>query len=227
MSSSRVSHGHFRRLLRLLLLWAGGACLLACAGVALAEVWTWSLSRQRCEGNVEHLPEKEVGLVLGCSPRLSRGRANYYFTGRMEAAESLWKSGKVRGLIVSGDNSSPYYNEPRAMKEELVRRGVPPERIVCDYAGVCTYDSVARARSIFGANSLTIVSQPSHVRRAVAIARHLQMDAAGMEAPLEPLNRASTLRQYLRERGARLAMVYDFLTHRTPRHLGSPEPLPF
>lgn len=200
MRPPRASQGRFRRLLRLLLLWAGGAFLLAGAGVALAELWTWSLSHQRCEPSVERLPEKNVGLVLGCSPRMSRGRANSYFTGRMDAAEALWKSGKVRGLIVSGDNSSPYYNEPRAMKEELARRGVPPERIVCDYAGVCTYDSVAR---------------------------HLQMDAAGMEAPLAPLNRASTLRQYLRERGARLAMVYDFLTRRTPRHLGSPEPLPF
>jgi len=176
---------------------------------------------------VENAPERTVGLVLGCSPRLRHGRANYYFTGRMEAAEALWKSGKVRGLIVSGDHSSRYYNEPRAMKEDLIRRGVPPERIVCDYAGVCTYDSVARAKKIFGADSLTIISQPAHVRRAVAIARHLELDAGGVEAPLAPLNRASTLRQYLRERGARLAMVYDFLTCRTPSHLGAPEPLPF
>lgn len=215
------------RVLRALLLLLTVGILLGGGALALAEVWTWSLSHRLCEENVENAPERAVGLVLGCSPRLRHGRANYYFTGRMEAAEALWKSGKVRGLIVSGDHSSRYYNEPRAMKEDLIRRGVPPERIVCDYAGVCTYDSVARAKKIFGADSLTIISQPAHVRRAVAIARHLEMDAGGVEAPLAPPNRASTFRQCLRERGARLAMVYDFLTCRTPSHLGAPEPLPF
>lgn len=220
-------HPCIRCVFRCLLWLAGGVLAGVGVCVGVAETWTYVLSSGRCHDRVDDCPEESVGLVLGCSKYLARGYRNYYFLGRMEAAANLWKSGRVRCLIVSGDNSSRYYNEPRDMKESLVALGVPEERIVCDYAGVCTYDSVMRAHRIFGAKRLTIVSQPDHVARAVAIAAHLGIEAEGYHAPLLPLSFSRKTRAFLRERGARVAMVYDFITHRTPSYMGERETLPF
>ncbi len=207
------------------------SALAAGAGVALlvaaAEGWTWLHAHGHSSPAVEDCPQDSVGLVLGCSKYLMRGMHSPYFMGRMEAATELWKSGRVRCLIVSGDNRHPSYNEPRNMKNELIARGVPAERIVCDAAGLRTYDSVVRAQRVFGAEHLTIVSQPGHAARGVAIARSLGLEAMGYEAPMpRRLDWVSTLRQSLRERAARVAMLFDLLIGHDPAQLGEPISLP-
>lgn len=201
--------------------------LLLVIALVVAEGWTRVLARGLCHNSPANCPPHSVGLVLGCSRTLANGHPNMYFTGRIQAAADLWNSGQVRGFIVSGDNRTRHYNEPDDMRAALVAKGVPAERIVCDYAGLCTYDSVARAHRIFGAKSLTIISQESHAERAVAIARHLGISAVALNAPLVPVNRPTFLKQWVRERAARVSMVFDFVTCRRPRHLGHPEPLPF
>ncbi len=214
--------------------WCRRALLLALAAVvgllllhAVAEGWTCAYARGHCSSTVAACPQGSVGLVLGCSKYIRRGKPSPYFTGRMEAAEELWKSGRVRCLIVSGDNRHYSYNEPRDMKNELIRRGVPEERIVCDFAGLRTYDSVVRAQRVFGAEQLCIVSQPGHAARAVAIARSRGLEAQGLEAPMpRQLDWRSTLRQTLRERAARIAMLADLLLGHDPKHLGEPVTLP-
>ena len=112
----------------------------------------------------------------------------------MQAAAELWKSGKVRCIIVSGDNREEDYNEPADMEDDLVKLGVPRNKIVRDCAGLCTYDSVYRAKHVFGADKLIIVSQEAHVSRAVTIANHLQIEAEGLNAPLIPITRSAKLR---------------------------------
>ncbi len=212
-----------RRALLFILAVAAGVLLL----LGLAEAWTYGRAHGHCSASMEDCPPEAVGLVLGCSKYIRRGKSSPYFMGRMEAAESLWKSGRVRCLIVSGDNRHYTYNEPRDMKNELMRRGVPEERIVCDFAGLRTYDSVVRAQRVFGAEPLAIVSQPGHAARAVAIARSLGMEAWGCEAPMpRRLDWRSTLRQSLRERAARVAMLFDLLLGHDPAHLGEPVTLP-
>lgn len=191
----------------------------------IAEGTTYALSSGHCHETPEDCPEGCMGLVLGCSKLLGKGRPNYYFEGRMDAAAELWKSGKVSHLIVSGDNSSRYYNEPADMKNALIRRGVPADRIICDYAGIRTYDSVLRARDIFLADKLIIVSQPEHVQRAVAIARFSNIEAEGLYAPLQPIPFASSGKQRLRERGARIAMIIDFIISRNPKYMGDKVPI--
>ncbi len=194
--------------------------------VGAAEGWTWWQSNSYCSAEAADCPQDSVVLVLGCARNLGPGRDNFYFTGRMQGAEALWKSWRVRCFIVSGDNRRHDYNEPDDMKADLIRRGVPADRIVCDYAGLRTYDSVLRAQRIFGADKLVILSQAEHVRRAVTIARSLGIEAWGYEAPLAPLNRRSWFRQASRERAARIAMLGDILLCHDPKHLGDPVSLP-
>lgn len=200
--------------------------LLVALPVVVSELYTKILAAGHCHDQVQDCPQGSVGLVLGCSKRLATGRPNCYFSGRMQAAGQLWKSGRVNCLIVSGDNSSRYYNEPKDMKQALEKLGVPSDRIVCDYGGLRTYDSVVRARDIFGADNITVVSQADHAERAVAIARHLGMRAEALNAPLAPITLKAVMRQSLRERAARLAMMLDFIIDRKPTHLGAKEELP-
>ncbi|MDO4954092.1 MAG: ElyC/SanA/YdcF family protein [Akkermansia sp.] len=194
--------------------------------VAVCELRTELPSAPYCHAQAQDCRAGSVGLVLGCSKYIARGRLNYYFTGRIKAAAELWRAGKLRCIIVSGDNRAANYNEPRDMRNALVAEGVPEDRIVCDYAGLRTLDSVVRAKQIFGAEPLTIISQKEHVERAVAIARHHGIDAEGFEASLPPITRASRLKQGIRERAARIAMVCDFILGSQPKHLGDPVPLP-
>lgn len=210
---------------RRILLTALLSALVMALLLAVSEGITHTMARGYCHEDLRDCPGDRVGLVLGCSKLVGRW-PNRYFTGRMDAAAALWHAGKLRCIIVSGDNRTRYYNEPRDMKEALVERGVPAEVIVEDFAGLCTYDSVVRARDVFGAENLLIVSQPDHVRRAVAIARCKGMEAEGYGAPLALGTLSSQVRACVRERGARLAMLYDLITHRNPTHMGQRIELP-
>ena len=202
--------------------------LLVCAGIVVSvELWTSMHAAEHCHDSVSDCEHNRVAVVLGCSKNFASGKPNSYFRGRMEAAAALWKSGKIRGIIVSGDNSDRYYNEPKDMRAALVKLGVPDEKIVSDFAGLRTYDSVVRTARIFNAGAVTFISQPDHVARAVAIARGLGMDAEGLNAPLPPVTRRTRLIQFLRERAARLAMAVDLIAHRAPAHLGKKQHLPF
>ena len=123
-----------------------------------------------------------MGLVLGCSTNLADGRPNPYFVHRIEAATALYAEGVVAYLLVSGDNGTRDYDEPTMIKAALVERGVPAHRIVLDYAGFRTLDSVIRAREVFGIDDFVVVSQRFHCERAVLLARRLGMHATGYAA---------------------------------------------
>ena len=167
------------------------------------------------------LPHRKVALVLGCSPKLRDGSTNYFFIFRMDAGAKLIKNGNVDYLLVSGDNRRRDYDEPTAMKEALIARGVAPDRIVCDYAGLTTLDSVVRAKAIFGQAETTIVSQRFHTERAIYLARAYGVDAIGYNANDVPLVAAP--RTYTRELLSRVRAVLDAnLLRRQPRHLGEP-----
>lgn len=206
--------------------------LMIAAAIATAEIYTDNASRSRIFSSVQEIPDREnsdqaetVGLVLGCSPYIGSVK-NLYFVHRIKAAAELWKSGKVSALIVSGDNKKHNYNEPREMKRALIEAGVPASRIVCDYAGLRTLDSIVRASKIFKAKQIIIISQLFHNKRALAIARHHDIDAYALNAD-EVKKKRLWLRSFLRERAARACMILDlWILDTQPRHLGEPVPLP-
>lgn len=200
--------------------------LAGVGAVGVSETYVARSSKGRMFDSIEGLPSASAALILGCSPHLADGRVNHYFKNRIKAGSELWKSGKVKAIIVSGDNGRHTYNEPDAMKESLVEQGVPADRIVCDYAGFRTLDSVVRAREIFGAESLIIVSQEYHNSRAMAIARYNDIPAYAYNAE-NIYSRAYRLKSWMRERAARVAMMLDlWVLDTSPKYLGEKENLP-
>lgn len=120
--------------------------------------------------DIDTVPSEEVGVLLGTSPGVD-GR-NLYFTTRIEAAKELYERGKIKKILVSGDNGNAAYNEPLYMKNALIKAGVPEKDITLDYAGFRTLDSIVRAKEVFSlTGGFTIISQPFHVERALYIAR--------------------------------------------------------
>lgn len=168
------------------------------------------------------LPATKVALVLGCARLVAGGRKNLFFERRIAAAAELFHAGKVSYLLVSGDNSRADYDEPSDMRRALVGAGVPPSRIVLDYAGFRTLDSVLRARDVFGLRELIVVSQRFHNERAVYLARSHGIRAYGYDA--QDVGGAQGLRLRLREIASRAVAVLDVeILHSTPRFTGPPE----
>lgn len=120
--------------------------------------------------DINRIPPKKAALVLGTSKYLSGGRINYYFKYRIESAVKLFRTGKVRAIVVSGDNGSKGYDEPTTMRDDLVARGIPSRYITIDYAGFRTLDSIVRAEAIFDLKDYIIVSQQFHLERAIYLA---------------------------------------------------------
>jgi len=170
--------------------------------------------------NTETIPHRRVGLVLGCSPVVARhGGPNLYFRNRIAAAVKLFKAGKVDYLLVSGDNHVVHYDEPTAMRDALVAGGVPEERIVLDYAGFSTLDSIVRAKKVFGQSELCIISQRDHAMRALYFAKHNDIDAVGFAA--KEVTGRHSVRTNIRESLARVRALLDVhLLARKPRFLG-------
>lgn len=172
--------------------------------------------------DVEKLQEHKVGLVLGTSAKTVGGGENPFFISRIEAATKLYQAGKIKKILVSGDNADISYNEPKAMQIALLERGIPKENIVLDYAGFRTLDSVIRARDVFGQNDLVIISQEFHIKRAVYIARTLGIDAQGFVA--EEVSMKFNARTQVREILARTQAWMDVhILNRQPKFLGEKE----
>ena len=211
--------------------WARRFCLLllvgglAAAGVIAYANFTaiWA-SRGRLYTDVSALPATKVGLVFGTTDRVN-GRENLYFRYRIDAAVRVWKSGKLETLIVSGDNRSPFYNEPEKMRQALIERGIPRDRIVSDFAGLRTLDSVVRAKEIFGADSILFISQRFQNERAIYLAQANGIEAYGFNA--RDVEAQAGMKTKIREVGARVKMWLDvnFLNTR-PTHLGKKVEMP-
>ncbi|MFH8620780.1 vancomycin high temperature exclusion protein [Streptomyces vietnamensis] len=132
------------------------------------------------------VPARDVAVVFGAG--LWKGRPTPYLAHRLDTAAELYRTGKVRVLLVTGDNSRTSYDEPSAMRTYLTARGVPDGRIVSDYAGFDTWDSCVRARKVFGVDRAVLVTQDFHIKRAVALCDRAGVDSYGVGVP-EPHDR--------------------------------------
>lgn len=175
-------------------------------------------SKRYMYSSVEKIPYNDVALVLGTSKYLHNGQINMYFQFRMEAAYELYKSGKVKYVLVSGDNRYKSYNEPRQMRIDLIKLGVDKDHIFLDFAGFRTRDSIIRANKVFDLSNFTIVSQPFHNERAILIARQKNINAIAYNA--HNVRKLYRIRQFPREFGARVLMFIDIILNKPPKFYG-------
>jgi SanA protein len=197
----------------------GGAAALAL--LALANGWIARTTRAHLITDLARLAAHDVGLVLGTSPTLHNGAPNPFFEGRIATAAELYHAGKVRHLLLSGDNSRKTYDEPTAMQAALLARGVPAAAITLDYAGFRTLDSMARARTVFGLDRVVIVTDDFHQPRAVFLARALGLDATGFPSQRVPFRWSKKTRT--REVASRLKACLDiYLLDTQPKFYGPP-----
>ncbi|WP_338696249.1 ElyC/SanA/YdcF family protein [Streptomyces sp. Q6] len=139
-----------------------GLCVLA----LLPATWLFVSTGDRLR-SVADVPRTDVAVVFGAG--LWDGKPSPYLAHRLDAAAELYRDGRIRVVLVTGDNSRTEYDEPSAMRAYLARRGVPERAVVNDYAGFDTWDSCVRAKKIFGVDRAVLISQGFHIRRAVAL----------------------------------------------------------
>lgn len=169
------------------------------------------------------MPDNDVGVVLGTSKYLQSGKPSPEFQGRIDAAAELYQNGKIRHIIVSGANPDQSYNEPRAMRRELVKLGIPDSAITMDFAGYRTLDSVVRAQAVFGLHQFTVITQRYHSYRAVFLGRKLGLKVVAYIARATADGGYGT-RNPPREVFARVKAILDiFLLSTEPKYLGEPE----
>lgn len=168
--------------------------------------------------HVDQIPKNRVGLVLGTAQRLKDGQPNPYYTFRIQAVVKLYMAGKIDFVLVSGDNATIYYNEPIGFKRDLVKAGIPGNRIFLDYAGFRTLDSMVRAKEIFGLDSVTVISQKFHNERAIYLAEKKGLIAIGYNA--EDVQGSDGLNVRVREYFARVKVFIDLLFNIQPKFYG-------
>ena len=164
------------------------------------------------------MPNEKVGLLLGTGKFLGNGKENAYFFYRIDAAETLYKSGKIKYILISGDNSQKDYSEPEDMQTELIKRGITADKIILDFAGFRTLDSVVRAKEIFGQNSFIIISQKFHNERAIFLAQNYGIKAYGFNS--KDVNKYFGFKTKLREYFARVKVFVDFTLGVEPKFGG-------
>jgi len=194
------------------------AFLAFTGAVAAVNIWVNLKTRNFIFDDVSRLKVNKTGLLLGTSPFMKGGKSNPFFENRIDAAAELYNKGKILNIIVSGDNRAPEYNEPEKMRRQLVKRGIPKNRIYLDSAGLRTLDSVVRCSEVFGQTGFTVISQRFHNQRAVFLARAKGFDAIGFNA--KDVNYREGFKTRFREYFARLGAVSDLITYKEPRFLG-------
>lgn len=172
--------------------------------------------------DLEAIPSADAGLILGARV-FNDGRLSHMMQDRADAAVELYESGKVKKLLMSGDHGTTEYDEVNTVKNYLLEKGVRPEDLFLDHAGFDTYDSLYRARDIFGAHSVIVVTQKFHEPRAVFIGRSLGMDVHGYIADKREYQ--GILWNEFREIFSRTKAGVDVVIGAQPKFLGEKIPL--
>lgn len=203
-----------------------GLLYTCCAAVLVAAVYVFAIN-----GYVIHktrtkilsvdeaaaLSDVDCIIVLGASVKPDKTPSNMLYD-RIMTGVNLYKAGASENIIMSGDHGSYDYNEVGTMKTYAINAGVPSEAVFMDHAGFSTYESMYRAKEIFGANKIIIVSQKYHLYRAIYLAEALGMEAYGVPADLRSYSGQS--KREIREILARNKDFIMAITKPEPTYLG-------
>lgn len=212
---------HRRRIVRAL----GAALLGAFALFAAGNAVVIGLGRAGTYERAADVPSRPVAIVLGA--RVYRdGTPSPVLADRLATALDLYRRGRVRRILVTGDNGTDDYDEVTAMRNWLLARGVPPNDVVRDHAGFRTYDSMVRAARVFQVRHAVVCTQRFHMARSLFLARHAGIDAVGAVSDLSPYGRRFRVGSTVREAIARpVALLDAWVLGRKPRFLGPPIPV--
>ena len=200
------------------------AIALMCLLIVYANVKIEQSAKHKTFTNTEDIEANKVGLLLGTAKYLVGGGVNPYYQYRIDAAVKLFNSGKIDVVLVSGDNGSEDYDEPTTFKKDLMAKGIPENKIVLDYAGFRTLDSVVRANKIFGQSKFTVISQQFHNERAIYIGKAHGLELIGFNA--KDVEGKNGLKVQLREYLARTKAWIDILINKKPKFYGDPIAIP-
>jgi SanA protein len=187
--------------------------------VVLVPLTMRTLTRSSIVDLPERAPRVQAALVLGAS--VSRGKPSPVLEERAHTAVALYMMGNVSKILVSGDSSNLSHDEVTPVRKYLLDSGVAAEDIFLDHAGFDTYSSMYRARKVFRAESVIIVTQDFHLPRAVFVAQQLGLEAYG----IVPERGQGDAYDYMREIPASVKALYDLALGRVPKYLGEPFPL--
>lgn len=180
--------------------------------IAFCNLTIIEYSKGRIYDNVKEIPYKEVGLLLGTSPTTINGWTNIYYTYRIDAAVKLYKAKKISRILISGDGKEKSYDEPKYMRRDLIKRGIPAHKITLDKKGLRTYDSVINAKETFGLSNFTVISQRFQNERAIYLAGHNDIDAIGFNAKDAPNQKGkSAIKVRIREVFAKVKVFMDLI----------------
>ncbi|MFA6458751.1 MAG: ElyC/SanA/YdcF family protein [Patescibacteria group bacterium] len=191
--------------------------LILVSGILGANLWVGQVAKNKIFREAVEIKDRQIVLVLGAGVK-QNGELTDILRDRLDSAIELFVDKKVLRIIVSGDNSRTNYDETDAMRDYLLKQNIPPRAIFTDYAGFDTFDSIYRAREIFGATKLVIVSQEFHLPRAIFLAEKLGIEAVGFSANLRAYTGQTRLN--LREIFANVKAVGDILLGTKPHFLG-------
>ncbi|HEY0029626.1 MAG TPA: ElyC/SanA/YdcF family protein [Bacteroidia bacterium] len=187
--------------------------------IIISNYWIIRSTKDRLYSDVEAIPANDVAILLGTSKNLLNGSENLFFKYRIEAAAKLFKAGKIKHIIVSGDNRKKEYDETTDMRNSLIALGVPDSCITDDYAGFRTLDSMVRCLKVFGQKNITVISQEFHNQRALFIGDYYDMDVVAFNAKDVP--QQYSLKTRTREHFAKFKAVLDlYVFHTQPKFLG-------
>ncbi|MEP7133467.1 MAG: ElyC/SanA/YdcF family protein [Chloroflexota bacterium] len=198
-------------------------CIVGLVGLFLPRLITMLYSWNRIY-QADQAPAARVAIVFGAGLRRD-GTPTAILRDRVETGVKLYFGGKVEKLLMSGDNSVEYYNEPEAMRQYALSLGVPSADIVLDYAGRRTYDTCFRAKAIFGLDNVLLVTQRFHLPRALFLCKALGITASGVEANNLNYRKVSLLIWNVREQLATSAAFLDVYVDKPSPILGLPEPI--
>lgn len=213
----------FRKVVRMLIRMIVYLALLSGVVLILSRLFVWLYARPRTH-TVEATPSASVAIVFGAG--LNRdGSPTAVLRDRVATAAELYRAGKVKKLLMSGDNRFVNYNEPASMKQYALELGVPEEDIVLDYAGRRTYDTCYRAKAIFGVEQAVLVTQNFHLPRALFTCNALGVQATGVAADRRAYQRWAYTIWVTREIFATSVSLWDVWFRRPLPVLGQPEPI--
>lgn len=180
--------------------------------IAFCNLTIIQYSKGRVYDNIKEIPYKEVGLLLGTSPTTINGWTNIYYTYRIDAAVKLYKAKKISRILISGDGKEKSYDEPKYMRRDLIKRGIPAHKITLDKKGLRTYDSVINAKETFGLSNFIVISQRFQNERAIYLAGHNDIDAIGFNAKDAPNQKGkSAVKVRIREVFAKVKVFMDLI----------------